>query len=351
MMALRTAIVAGATGVAGRNLLAHLIAQRGWDVIAVSRRLPDVAGDYRHIPTDLLDPQDCAAKLGAPFGVTHVFFAAYVEGRDPASSVAPNVAMLANLLDVIEPASPALAHIHLMEGTKWYGSHLGPFKTPAREDDARRPGPNFYYDQQDLLVTRQRGKRWTWSAARPHAICGFATGNPMNLVMVLAVYATLARELGLPFHHPGTAANYHALYQVTDSALLARASVWMASDPACANEAFNITNGDLFRWEAMWPRIARYFGLTPVGSHPLNLNEAMADKGPAWAHIVAKYGLREIPYERIVSWRYGDFAFGSGYDIISSTIKAKLHGFHDVVDSEAMFFRLFGELRGNRIIP
>jgi hypothetical protein len=29
-----------------------------------------------------------------------------------------------------------------------------PFKTPAREDDPRYLGVNFYYDQEDLLRTR-----------------------------------------------------------------------------------------------------------------------------------------------------------------------------------------------------
>jgi PRISE-like Rossmann-fold domain len=116
--------------------------------------------------------------------------------------------------------------------------------------------PNFYYDQQDLVAARQRGKTWTWSTARPHAICGFAIGNPMNLVMVLAVYATISKALGIPLRHPGTQENYHALYQCTDTALLSRALVWMATDSRCANEPFNITNGDLIRWENLWLKIA-----------------------------------------------------------------------------------------------
>jgi hypothetical protein len=106
--------------------------------------------------------------------------------------VAPNQTMLVNLMDAIETASPDLVHVNLVHGTKWYGNHLGPFKTPAKEDDPRHMPPNFYYNQQDLVAARQRGKAWTWSTARPHAICGFATGNPMNLVMVLAVCPLIA---------------------------------------------------------------------------------------------------------------------------------------------------------------
>lgn len=30
---------------------------------------------------------------------------------------------------------------------------------------------------------------------------------------------------------------------------LAKATVWVATEPACANQDFNITIGDLFRWK------------------------------------------------------------------------------------------------------
>src|SRR5690606_2777422 len=122
-----------------------------------------------------------------------------------------NTSMLRNLVETIEPIAPGLQHIHVMHGTKWYGNHLGPFKTPAKEDDPRHMPPNFYYDQWDYLVQRQQGKAWSYSAARPHAISGLAIGNPMNLTMVIAVYAAISKELGLPLCHPGSAGNYHAL--------------------------------------------------------------------------------------------------------------------------------------------
>ena len=183
----KTALIVGATGVVGRNLMRHLLELDDWKLIVVSRREPDIAGDFEHIPADLLDVADTQAKLGHDRGITHVFFAAYVEKPDWSAMVAPNVAMLANLMDAVEPANPSLEHVNLMHGTKWYGSHLGPFRTPAREDDPRHMPPNFYFDQQDLIEARAAGKDWTWSTARPHAICGFAIGNPMNLVSVIAV--------------------------------------------------------------------------------------------------------------------------------------------------------------------
>ena len=345
----RRALILGATGVVGRNLLAHLTGL-GWDVVAVSRRKPDLAGAYRHVAVDLSDREATRRALGAERGITHVYYAAYVERPSMAEMVAPNLAMLEHVLYAVEPVSP-LAHVHLVEGTKWYGSHLGPFRTPAREDDPRHMPPNFYYAQQDFLAARQAGKAWTWSAARPHAVCGFATGNPMNLVMVIAVYAAISKALGLPLRFPGTEAAYRALYQCTDSTLLAKGVTWMSTDPKCANQAFNLTNGDLIRWENLWPRLAAYFGMEPGPRQHIRLVEMMRDKSPLWERIVAEHGLQPIPYEKLVSWNFGDHVFSAGWDIISSMTKARQYGFHDVVDTEAMFFRLFDELRANRVIP
>jgi len=347
----KTALVVGATGVVGRNLLKYLLGLGGWNIIAVSRRVPDLVGDYRHISVDLLDPLDCREKLGQPLGITHVFYAAYIEMPSLTETVAPNRAMLVNLMDAVEPASPGLRHVNLMHGTKWYGNHLGPFKTPAREDDPRHMPPNFYYDQQDFVAARQEGKTWTWSGARPHGICGFTVGNPMNLVMVLAVYATISKALGLPLRHPGSRANAHALYQVSDTTHLSKAIVWMATDPACANEAFNITNGDLFRWEDIWPAFADHFGMDMAPPQKITLQTMMADKADLWREIAQQHGLQQIPYDKLVSWAYGDFVFTPEFDIISSMTKARQYGFHDVVDSRDMFLRLFDELRSNRVIP
>jgi hypothetical protein len=32
--------------------------------------------------------------------------------------------------------------------------------------------------------------------------------------------------------------------------------VWAAQSPQAANEAFNITNGDVFEWRNVWPALA-----------------------------------------------------------------------------------------------
>jgi nucleoside-diphosphate-sugar epimerase len=350
-MTKRTALVTGATGVVGRYLLMHLLEQGTWDIVAVSRRKPDVAGDYVHVAVDLTNPSETRAALAGFKAITHLFYSAYIDKPDPRELVAVNAGMLMNLVDAVEAASPALEHINLVEGSKWYGSHLGPYKTPAKEDDPRHMPPNFYYDQQDFLEQRQIGKSWTWSAVRPHAICGFSVGSPMNLLMVIAVYAAISKALGLPFSFPGKPGAYRALYQATDSGLLARSIEWMSTEPQCGNQAFNITNGDLIRWESLWPKLARFFEMELAPPRHISLVRLMADKRPLWDRIVAEHGLQPHRYEDIVAWGFGDFVFASDYDIVSNTGKARRFGFNDSMDTEEMFLRLFGQLRSERIIP
>ena len=46
-----------------------------------------------------------------------------------------------------------------------------------------------------------------------------------------------------------------------DAGVLARATEWAATTERCANQAFNITNGYLFRSNELWPKLARMFGM------------------------------------------------------------------------------------------
>jgi len=346
----RNVVVAGAQGVIGRAAAEHFARQAGTTVYGLSRRPVDLPG-VRPISVDLLNPADVRDKLGGLSGATHLIFGAYVEKPTAAEKSEVNSALLNNLLDVLEPAAPGLRHVTLYQGGKAYGADLGPFKTPAREDDPRLMPPNFYYDQEDVLRRRSEGKAWSWTALRPEAVCGFAVGNPMNLAMVIAVYATLSKELGLPLRFPGPVGAYRALYQVTSAEILAGAADWAGTAPQARGEIYNITNGDYFRWENLWPRIARMFEMEVAPPVPFKLAEYMADKGPLWDATVRKYGLEPIAYEQVASWAFGDFIFHSEFDNISSTIKARRHGFHDCIDTEDMFREFFDRLRAGRVIP
>ena len=180
--------------------------------------------------------------------------------------------MLVNVVEAVEPVAAGRQHISLMRGYKVSGAHLGPFKTPARETDADHMGPEFNVDQQRFLKQRQAGKAWSWLALRPSVVGGFALGNPINLAVAIAVYAAMSKEPGLPLRFPGKPGAYDKLLKMNDAGLLARATLWAATDPHCANQAFNISNGDLFRWNELWPLLARFFDLDVAPPLPLRGN-------------------------------------------------------------------------------
>jgi nucleoside-diphosphate-sugar epimerase len=345
------ALVVGARGVIGGNLVAHLEALDGWRVIGVSRRGGETTEKTTHVSADLLDAGDARRVLGGLTDVTHVFYAAYQDRPTFAELVEPNQRMLVNVLGAIEPVATGLRHVQLMQGYKVYGAHLGPFKTPAREDDPPHMPPEFNVEQQAFLEAARQGKSWTWSALRPAVVCGFALGIPMNLAMVIAVYATISRHLEVPLRFPGAPGAYRSLIEMTDAGLLARAMVWAATDPAAADQAFNVNNGDFFRWEEMWPRLADYFDVPVAPGLPVGLAEVMADKEPVWEEIVAAHDLARTPYREVSSWAFGDAVVSWDYDLIADGSKLRRHGFHEYVDSAEMFVRIFDDMRTRRIIP
>ena len=351
----KTAVVVGALGVIGRYVVERLLAEGDWTVIGLSRRAGTRADRYRHVAVDLLDTASVAEQLAGLKGVTHIFYAAFQPAAGAAagyaSNIAPNRDMLVNAVTAISRASPELARVVLVTGTKYYGSHLGPFKTPARESDPRHMPPDFYFDQIDWLTAFQRGKAWDWVELRPQTLCGFAPGTAMSILPAIAVYAAISKELGLPLRFPGKPGAYGTVYQVTESTHFANAALWAATEPRCGGEAFNITNGDYFRWRNLWPRIAEVFDM-PVGEpQTISLTQHMADKADLWRRMTDRHGLEAFDFDQLVAWPFADYVFGCDWDVMSDVTKSRRFGFHDVVDSEAMFCRLLRRFREERIVP
>jgi nucleoside-diphosphate-sugar epimerase len=350
-VAAKQAVIVGGLGVIGRNLLHHLEPMADWDIVGLSRRSPDFETRARFIPVDLLDRDATFERLQRLRDATHVFYCAYQARPVWSEHNQPNLAMLANAVEALETAAPGLRHVHLVEGTKWYGSHLGPFRTPAREHDPPHMLPNFYYDQEMWLRAQQGGKAWTWSALRPQTVCGFALGNPMNIATVIATYAAISKELGLPLRFPGKPGAYRAIYQVTDADLLAKAMLFCATDERAANAVFNITNGDFFRWLNLWPTFAEFYGMPMGDVQTIPLHAFMADKEPVWRRIVERHGLRPTPYQDIAAWPFADYVFGCEWDVMSDTLKIREAGFDQYVRSDAMFLRLFRRFRELKALP
>ena len=173
--------------------------------------------------------------------------------------------MVENLLADARPGDD-LRHVALVTGGKnYFGSfeEAGSYSvtTPFREEQPRKPGLNFYYDQEDLLFGHARRADFTWTVHRPPTIIGYALGNAMNMGVTLAAYASICVETGRPFVFPGAPEQYRGVSEVVDAEILAKQLAWAATTPEAQDLAFNIANGDVFRWDWMWDRIAEYFGL------------------------------------------------------------------------------------------
>lgn len=350
-MGRKTILVAGAHGLIGRTLIEQLEGSLNIDVIGIGRRGGNIGERARIVAVDLLDRADAIAKLGGLTAVTHIVFAAWSPRETRAAEVAPNLAMLRNLMEAVTPAAKGLRHVTLLQGGKAYGSHLGGFMTPALETDPRHMPPNFYYDQEDYLRGLQPHADWAWTVFRPTVVYGLAVGNPMNVTTVIGAYAAISRELGLPMRFPGTQTAYTVLNQGVDAGLIARAILWAGETERARNQIYNITNGDLFRWSRMWPHIARCFGMQTAEPQRFPFADFMADKEALWDRMVARYNLQRTPFRDVVAWPFGEFVLQREFDHVLDTTKLRTHGFEGFEGTYAMFARQFEQMQHARMIP
>jgi nucleoside-diphosphate-sugar epimerase len=351
-----SALVVGASGIVGNNLARRLLAQ-GWQVHGLARRPPgDIAG-VQPVAADLRDPVALRAALDG-IRPTHVFLTTWLRQATEAENIAVNAAMVRNLLDALRPGC-GVRHVALVTGLKHY---LGPFEaygkgtlpaTPFREEQPRLDVENFYYAQEDEVFAGARRDGFGWSVHRPHTIIGYAVGNAMNMGATLAAYATICRETGRPFVFPGSAVQWNGLTDMTDARLLARHLEWAATTDQARDQAFNVVNGDVFRWSWMWPRIAGWFGVeaAPFPGEVMPLERQLADAGPIWADIAKRRGLAESNLEVLASAWHTDADLGRPIEVVTDMSKSRKLGFLDYQATDDSFFDLFARLRAERIIP
>jgi nucleoside-diphosphate-sugar epimerase len=351
-----TALIAGVTGIVGNNL-AHQLISKGWHVHGIARRPSvDLAG-VNFIAADLLDPASLNTAL-ADRKPTHLFIATWLRQPTEKENILVNGTMVRNLLNAISPAG-TLQHAALVTGLKHY---LGPFEaygkgslpaTPFREEQPRLDIDNFYYAQEDELFAAAARDHFTWSVHRPHTIIGFALGNAMNMGVTLAAYATICREANRPFVFPGSATQWNSLTDMTDARLLARHLEWASTTPAAHDQAFNIVNGDVFRWSWMWPRLAAWFGLeaAPFPGQGTPLEQQLAGAEDTWRDIAHSHHLAEPDLNRLASAWHTDADLGRPIEVVTDMSKSRKLGFLDYQPTDDSFFDLFTRLRQQHIIP
>jgi nucleoside-diphosphate-sugar epimerase len=349
------ALVVGSTGIVGQTVASKLV-DLGWETFGLSRSGTSSTG-MTAVPADLTDPTSLSTALEGVRPAL-VAFTAWTRRETEAENIAVNGGAVRNLLAALEP-SRSVEHVALMTGLKHY---LGPFEayatgvmpdTPFHEEEPRLDTPNFYYAQEDEVFESSRRNGFTWSVHRSHTVFGFATGNAMNMVLTLSAYASICKELGLPFVFPGSQTQWNSVTDVTDASLLADQIIWAGTHEAGRNQAFNIANGDVFRWRWLWPQVAEFFGVEWEGfeGSPRPLQVSMAGKEEVWREIAEKHGLIEPDLSRVASWWHSDSDLGRDIEVLTDMNKSRKAGFLGFRDSRDSFFTYVEQYRRARIIP
>lgn len=352
-----TALIVGVNGIVGSELARTLAIRNDWDVYGLSRSAHELPAGVRPVLADLQDADSVAQAL-AGLHPTHVFFTAWSPQENEAENIRVNGAMVRNLFAGLSSAG-SVRHAALMTGLKHY---MGPFEaygtgemseTPFREESERLDEPNFYYAQEDELFAAAERDEFTWSVHRAHTVTGHAVGNAMNFALTLAVHGAIARETGTALVFPGTEVMWNSLTDMSDSRAVAEQMIWASTTPGIGNEAWNVTNGEVFRWRWLWPRLADALGLDwePPTAERRPLVEQMAGKEQLWADMVAKYGLVENSLDRIASFWHTDSDLGLEIEVVADMTKSRLAGFGTYISTERAFLELFDRYEADGLVP
>jgi nucleoside-diphosphate-sugar epimerase len=357
------ALIIGGTSIVGCKLASTLLLEGDWKVTGIARHVKDyskIIKDYRLIECDLLAPDFDLRKVLGPSAkdVTHVFFMTWIPRPTEEEMVKVNRGVFKNIVDTVADASSNLEHLYLQTGSKYYAMHLGPEKggmvTPCKEDDPRK-GTNFYYALEDYLVEIATKRNLTWSVARPPCILGYTVGTAMNLGVSFAVYAAVLKELGKPLIFPYGQKAFRCFRELISNRVLARFIVWLtdSNNPQNKNQAFNVTNGDLYRMEQLWTGIANYFGMEVQVTHDptFNLKNFMNDNKEVWDRIVAKNGLEKHDINSLGTWDFMELMCNREWDEFMLINKSLKYGWTERRDTLDVLGGFFDELGLRKIIP
>ncbi|WP_158961745.1 SDR family oxidoreductase [Myroides fluvii] len=352
------ALIIGVSGIVGSNLAEELVNQ-GWETHGLARNPHVGIAGVIPVEANLSDFSQLQLAL-ADLTPTHVFFTSWMRGNSEEENIQLNRGFVRDVLAILSPKK-SVKHVALVTGLKHY---LGPFDayaksgtlplTPVKEEHPRLDLPNFYYAQEDEVYAAAARDGFTWSIHRPHTIVGQAKGtNLMNIGTTLAVYASLCKAEGKPMIWPGSEAQWKGLSDVTDAKILAKQLVWAAQEKQAANQAFNVVNGDVFRWNHLWFELAHWFGVEAQGfqGEIQPLEKQLEGKEASWEQLSLDSGLKIKTLHQITSPWHTDLDLSRPLEVVTDMSKSRRLGFNAYQCTRDSFYALFQQLREEKSIP
>ncbi len=402
---MKTALVAGASGLAGRAMVDHLLHVGGYTILALARSAGDLFQNVDGVvplACDLLDADSVSAAL-APHDIEYLFYTAVYTGKGGVANFQPksdfelrvmratlrhmkwparfaaavmpntyynlfhNVAgggesdknrlMFKNVLDPSRKGS-ALKHVTLLTGGKYHGHHLGPrfypgYRSPIEEHFPRPPGQNWYYAVEDYAAESQAlDQSWHYTTLRPSSIMGFATGSPYNLGTSLAVYASIRKQRGESLLLPADPECQRCDIEFSPADLIADMMLWSTQEAQCREEAYNASYGARTSWHDIWQDIADYFDMpAEYAERAQCVGRITRDYADTWRDMCSRYELAYPAFDQVCATPFLDQQFIIDWDAGYSPEKSRAHGYSKSIDPRTMFHNLFDNLVEHRVIP
>ena len=375
----KVAFVTGGNGITGSAIIEHLSQKttpNEFSKIIVTSRSPftlTVSDPRIHfIALDFTKSADELSKLMRDdcTDVTHAYFSSYVHKDDFVELNSANSALFDNFLGALTAVSPKLENVTLQTGGKHYNVHLSPVPSPAREEEPRRgpPEANFYFPQEDALFKAAEGSSWSWNVIRPEAIIGTTIKpNGMNSALTYALYILTCKKSGETPDMPTNSIYWNGYDDSSYAPLIADLTIFASIHSNCANQAFNVVNGDYFSWRYMWPRLTAYFGIETSSEQSftkpgLKVGEPFLDKSfmewatlekqKIWEQLCDDAGVPQAKASWAAgTWQYQDWVFGRTWSATLSMSKARKFGFNGYVDSFDAFVKTFEKMKDLKQLP
>ncbi|KAL9242049.1 hypothetical protein vseg_016092 [Gypsophila vaccaria] len=361
------ALIVGVTGMSG-NSLADMLQMSGtpggrWKVYGVAcRPQPEWQFHQRinYVQCEMGDPEDSKIKLSRLTDVTHVFYVGWVNKSSEAESCLENGKMLRNVLKAVIPNAPNLQHVCLQTGLA--PSLDVPIENPKQpkvsEDLPKGDDLDCYYGMENILFEEiQNRKNLTWSVHRPAVMFGFSPYSTRNIVGSLCVYATICKHGKKPLRFPGIRKAWDGYSEGADADLVADQQIWAALEHPGKGQAFNCSNGDVFKWCDLWKVLAEEFEVEFMEFEECSdtLEEMMRDKGRVWEEIIEERELLPTKLEEIGTWWYVDYVLrrepGLRSAISCTMKKSKEFGFEGCRDTAESFRFWIDHTRKYKIVP